>query len=343
MTAEVVPMDASATRLVDGVAFVLDAGREVPAIWGKADDVAWASGEATILVGPDGVGKTTVAQRVMLASLEIGDRVLGLPVEPADTGVLYVSADRPRQAARSLARMVDLLDKRAAGRLREGLRVWWGSLPFDLRKQPQELADWASRLGASHLFLDSLGAIVSRLSDDETGSAVQQAFAYASAAGVEVFATHHNRKAQGDNKKPTAISDVYGSRFITAGCGSVLSLWGSAGDPLVEFRQLKSPAGDVGPFDVELDQVHGDVRVMEGTDLLGQLRAARDGLSAKQAGALLDGANEKSREVKARRRLEELARRGLAVRREGAVIRGSIHEPDRYFAAAREGLQETLG
>jgi integrase len=35
------------------------------------------------------------------------------------------------------------------------------------------------------------------------------------AAGVEVLALHHQRKAQGDNKRPRALSDVYGSLRIS--------------------------------------------------------------------------------------------------------------------------------
>jgi hypothetical protein len=36
-------------------------------------------------------------------------------------------------------------------------------------------------------------------------------------------------------------------RRITAGAGSVVLLWGAAGDPIVEWRHLKQPAAEVGP------------------------------------------------------------------------------------------------
>jgi hypothetical protein len=72
--------------------------------------------------------------------------------------------------------------------------------------------------------------------------------------------------------------------------------------------------------------------VVEGTDLLGHLRAAPGGLSAKQAARFMEGATDKARESKARRRLEELVTRGLAYRRPGDTIRGGVHEPDTYFA-----------
>jgi hypothetical protein len=204
-------------------------------------------------------------------------------------------------------------------------------LPFDLVKVPGELASWATSFGASHVILDSLGFVATRLTEDETGSAIAQAFMAASVAGLEVFWTGHPRKASGENKKPNKIEDVYGSRWITAASGSILSLWASPGDPVAELRQLKSPSGEVGPFLVELDHEHGRVSVIEGTDLLGHLRASATGLSAKEAARLMEGASERARETKARRRLESLVGRGLGYRRPGEAIRGGVHEPDRYF------------
>ena len=114
--------------------------------------------------------------------------------------------------------------------------------------------------------------------------------------------------------------------------GSVLLLWGQAGDPIVELRHLKQPSEPVGPFMVEIDHRSGGVSVAEGSDLLAFLRAVTKGLSAKEAGLHMEGENEKAREKKAYRKLEGYVSKGLAYRREGAQIRGSIHEPDRYYA-----------
>ena len=41
--------------------------------------------------------------------------------------------------------------------------------------------------------------------------------------------------------KPKRLADVYGSRWLTAGMGSVLLLWGEPGDLVVEVRHLKQP------------------------------------------------------------------------------------------------------
>ncbi len=336
---EPVPLPA---QMTDGLSFAMGATAEEDAIWGRNDAIAWAPGEATGLVGPDGVGKTTVVHRLALGLAGVEGTLLGLPITPAEGRVLLVAADRPKQAARSMWRMLVELPSRDHAKLRETVLVWRGPLPFDFVKAPGDLASWATSFGASHVILDSLGFVATRLIEDETGSAIAQAFMAASVAGLEVFWTGHPRKPVGENRKPNTISDVYGSRWITAASGSILSLWASPGDPVAELRQLKSPSGEVGPFLVELDHEHGRVSVIEGTDLLGHLRASAMGLSAKEAGRLMEGASERARETKARRRLESLVGRGLAYRREGDPIRGSVHEPDRYFATPPPGVHEEL-
>jgi replicative DNA helicase len=328
-------------QMTDGLAFAQGATSSDAAIWGKGGDSAWSPGEAFGIVGPDGVGKTTLAQRIILALAGVEPTVLGLNVEPAAGHVIYVAADRPKQAQRSLWRMLPGIDRRGHGKIRERVLVWQGPLPFDLAKvQPEALAEWVAGFDGSHVILDSLAFVATRLTEDETGSALAQCFMATSVAGIEVCWLGHPRKASGENKKPNTLADVYGSRWITAASGSVLSLWASAGDPVVEVRQQKSPAGEVGPFLMEIDHDTGAVSVAEGTDLLGHLRAAAGGLSAKQAARLVDGSSEKAREVKARRRLEGFVSRGLAHRREGAPIRGRIHEPDVYFATPWPGVRE---
>jgi replicative DNA helicase len=334
---EPVPLPA---QMTDGLTFAMGAPEEEDAIWGRNDAIAWSPGEATGLVGPDGVGKTTVVHRLALGLAGVEGTLLGLPIAPASGRVLLVAADRPKQAARSMWRMLVELPSRDHAKLREAVLVWQGPLPFDLVKAPGDLASWATGFGASHVILDSLGFVATRLIEDETGSAIAQAFMAASVAGLEVFWTGHPRKASGDNRKPNKIEDVYGSRWITAASGSILSLWANPGDPVAELRQLKAPSGEVGPFLVELDHEKGTINVLEGTDLLGHLRASPAGLTSREASRLMEGATERAREVKARRRLEALRSRGFAYRREGEPIRGGVHEPDRYFATPPQDLRE---
>ena len=328
------------TQMEDGLAFVLGGSVEEEPIWGRGtEDVAWSHGEPTGLFGPDGVGKTTLGHLIAFGLLAIQPKVLGMHIEPADAMVLYVSADRPHQSQRAMWRLAKDLDKTAFAKLKTGLFVWRGPLPFDLVKEPAKLAEFAADYGASHVLLDSLGMIVPRLTEDETGSALAQAFTVCSVGGIELLWLLHPRKANAENRRPNTLADVYGSRWITASTGSVFSLWGDAGDPVVEFKHLKPPRNEVGPFMVEIDHAAGTMAVVDGTDLLGVLRDARDGLTAKEAARSLDGASERAKVEKARRKLDGFVERKVAYRRPGEVVRGAVTEPGRYFATPREGSE----
>ena len=250
------------TQMEDGLAFVLGGSVEEEPIWGRGtEDVAWSHGEPTGLFGPDGVGKTTLGHLIAFGLLAIQPKVLGMHIEPADAMVLYVSADRPHQSQRAMWRLAKDLDKTAFAKLKTGLFVWRGPLPFDLVKEPAKLAEFAADYGASHVLLDSLGMIVPRLTEDETGSALAQAFTVCSVGGIELLWLLHPRKANAENRRPNTLADVYGSRWITASTGSVFSLWGDAGDPVVEFKHLKPPRNEVGPFMVEIDHAAGTMAV----------------------------------------------------------------------------------
>src|SRR4051812_4917368 len=91
------------SRFRDGASFVLDAPEFVPPIWGDDHgDVLWARGEPLLIVGPPGVGKTTLAQQLVLGRCGIRpavDPLLGLPVKPGAEKTVYIAADRPQQAA----------------------------------------------------------------------------------------------------------------------------------------------------------------------------------------------------------------------------------------------------
>lgn len=104
---------------IDGAAFILDTPAEVVPVWGRGDEVLWAQGEPLLINGPTGVGKTTIAQQLVLARLGMREEVLSYPVTSDGRPVLYVAGDRPSQEARSMARMVTEADRetsRAASR-----------------------------------------------------------------------------------------------------------------------------------------------------------------------------------------------------------------------------------
>ena len=124
---------AGATRSIPGGQFILDSPAEVPALWGKGDEVLQSAGESLLIVGPDGVGKTTLASRYALARCGLSSELLGYPVAPAQGRVGYFALDRPQQIARSFGRMVPKTNRSL---LDERLTVWSGPLPVDVLRTP---------------------------------------------------------------------------------------------------------------------------------------------------------------------------------------------------------------
>lgn len=310
---------SSDPRALDGASFIFDASDEQAAVWGSGARVAWSAGEPCILAGPQGVGKSTIAQQLVLRRIGLYDASLcDLAIEIDNRPALYVAADRPKQISRSFRRMVTE-EHRAV--LAERLVVWRGPPPFDLATDPQRLVGWVRSAAGGEIgtvVLDSLKDMVSDLSKEDIGHRVARALGALVGEGVETLAVHHQRKATSENRVPRKLADVYGSTWITAGAGSVLLLWGEPGDPLVELRHLKQPVEEVGPLVLAHDHMRGQVRVQT-RDLAQLVAQAPEGLSAGEAAKQLYGrsrATNAERE-KARRRLDSLVDAGILRRQPG--------------------------
>ncbi|MEU8275713.1 AAA family ATPase [Microbispora bryophytorum] len=315
-----------------GAAFVLDVPAEVPSIWGKGTSVLWAPGEAIMIVGGNGVGKTTLAHQLVAARLGILDTVLGFSVEAGSGRVLYLACDRPRQIARAMQR---LFSEEHREILEERLIVWKGPPPHDFAKRTDILVAMCAKAEADTVVVDSLKDVAIGLSEDAVGAAYNRARQQAIAAGVEVIELHHQKKVGNSGGKPNELGDVYGSTWITAGAGSVILLDGKAGDPIVDFKHLKQPADEVGPFRVVHDHDTGLSSIEGSVDLLTLSRNFPHGMTPKAAAMQLFDTDEPTRSEteKARRKLDKLVSDGLMVVKEGAHT-GPGKPPRLYFRVA---------
>ncbi len=301
-------------QFIPGGSFILDTDPTPQPLWGDGEQVLWADGESLIIDGPQGVGKTTLAQQVGLgrAGFDEHSKLLGFPIVPGQRRLLYLAMDRPKQAARSFRRMVGEawrveLDKR--------ISVWQGPPPYDLAKHTNLLLKLCVQADADTVVIDSLKDAAIGLTDDEVGAGYNRARQTAIAGGVQLLELHHNRKALSGAKaeRPT-IDDVYGSTWLTSGAGSVILLNGAPGDPIVSLHHLKQPADEVGPFKVIHDQTTGQSQIWHELDL-GMLAAQSNGVTAIEVAKALFETDKPtaSEKEKARRRLATLTRKGQLV------------------------------
>ncbi|MFE9481458.1 bifunctional DNA primase/polymerase [Streptomyces spororaveus] len=322
------PEPAAATSFKRGGAFFHDVPATPPAVWGAGGDVLWAEGEALLIAAPQGVGKTTLAHQLIRARLGLQENVLGFPVTPGKV-VLLLAMDRPSQTRRAGARIFGRDDP---AYLNEHLVVWEGPPPFDLAKRPEILAAMCERAKADTVVIDSIKDAAIGLSDDAVGAGYNRARQKALSEGVQVLENHHVIKRGPNGAAPNTMADIYGSTWITSGAGSVVLLWGEAGDPLVSFRHLKQPMDEVGPFHLVHDHEAGTTDVQHAADLLDMAR--RGGVHGVTAAAAAEVMFESKKispaqREKARRRLEKLTRSGHLTR----VDSSSPGEPARYYLA----------
>lgn len=322
------------SRFIDGAQFILDAPDEIPAVWGRGQEVLWAEGEALMICGGNGLGKTTLAAQLVRARLGLTDRILGYPVQPGRRRVLYLAMDRPKQIARALGRSFSESERDV---LADWLVFWQGPPLSDLAQNPYMLRKMCEHAGADTVIVDSLKDAAVGLSADETGAGYNRARQAATVAGIQVTELHHTVKRNPNGGEPKDLADVYGSAWLTAGAGSVFLLTGQPGDPVVGCKHAKQPMEELGPWQLVHDHVRGNTAIQGEVDPFTWLHArGLNGGTAKELACFLGDTDSPSpaQREKARRKLEKLAEDGLANRIDGG---GETKSTARYMAAGTSG------
>lgn len=330
----------TASLYQDGASFILDAPSRIPALWGEGGRVFWAEGEALMLCGPTGVGKTTLAGQVVYGRLGLLPTVLGLPVAPGEKNVLWLASDRPSQIRRSLRRLArdewrDVLAAR--------LVVWKGPPANGFDIDQNLLRQMCEQVGADTVVVDSLKDVAIGLSKDEVSAGYNLARQRALQAGIEILELHHQVKRGTNDGPPNTIADVYGGGHLVNGAGSVILLWGKPGDPVVKLTHLKQPSEEVGPFWVAHDAASGSSQIQDQVDLVLLAAHAPAGITAPEAAAALFETKDpdKAQVRKARDRLNRLCEPSdgnpaRLIKAKGRLGGADGTSPDTYHAASGE-------
>jgi hypothetical protein len=230
---------------------VLDVPSATP-IWGDCHSPWTAEGQSTLIVGPDGTGKTTICEHYSKARIGLegwaGD-LLGDPVKllPEDQNVLYLAADRPIQVMQGFGRGVNESHREM---LHDRLRIWPGLPPMDLTTSAGQswLLAMIEKFNIGLLIIDSRKD-VGNVMDPREVNRLNQLLKRLDADGVEVVIPHHPIQSAESPKHPPRITDVMGYREVYSGTGSVLMLKGKAGEGQAVLHQVK-------PIMEKHDKVH---------------------------------------------------------------------------------------
>ena len=323
------------SRLFAGDEFILDAPENAAAWWGDGSKVLAAHGEAAMLAGVSGVGKTTLEGQLVRASIGLQSHVLGFPVEECPK-VLIFAMDRPAQAQRSFRRVFRPEDREV---LAKRVVFWKGPPLEDFAMSPDSFLELVEKAGlkpGDRIFLDSLKDAAVGLSEDRVGAGYNRARQIVLTAGYDIFELHHMVKRNSDGGAPKDLADVYGSNHLVNGAGSVMVLHGKSGDPIVTLYHVKQPMDDCGPLQV----VHGgasgesvvDTTAHDVVEIVREQGPA--GCTAEDAAVVLfaTARPDKAQQEKARRRLASAVERGVLTKVTEGAGRGAS---TRWFLAAR--------
>lgn len=193
-----------------------------------------------LLTGPSGIGKTTVSLDVA-SSMALGSDALDRHTAPARIGFFSLEMSLP-ELKHFLMLQKSAYTQEELETLEDRLKFVPLGEPLSLnRKDERELInDFISDYKLDGIVIDSLGSSTEEdLSDESIKKLMNWNDTLRSKRGVWTWFIHHHRKATSDNKKPNALSDVYGSMFITRNATSVVALWDSPLPNTLEVRPLK--------------------------------------------------------------------------------------------------------
>lgn len=256
---------------VDGFEFMFGEIAEDVPLWGDGDHLLWTEGGGLMIPSDQGLGKSFTAQQITLGRLGLGPGdLLGLTLHPLaqEKIIVYLALDRPRQIARSMARLFKTEEEREVARQR--LRIWTKPVPVDVLGGTHAFADWLQETFGSNIgdvIVDSVKDLTpANLSNGEVGQALDMAWKECRARGMSTLLLHHERKTGNEDSRANrlpSLDNIYGSVWLTSGMDSVLHIQGKQGANMVTYTHLKPIIELVPPVDAMHDQDKGRTHVIE--------------------------------------------------------------------------------
>lgn len=255
---------------VDGYEFMFGEVAEDIPIWGDGDNLLWTEGGGLMIPSDQGLGKSFTAQQVVLGRLGLGPgHLLDLTIHrlAAEKSIVYLALDRPRQIARSMARLFNTDSEREVAQRR--LKIWTKPVPIDILGDPHAFADWVQDTfgtDVGDVIVDSIKDLTpADLSKGDVGQSLDMAWKECRARGMSTLLLHHERKTGGDtsraNRQPS-LDNIYGSVWLTSGMDSVLHIQGKQGANIVTYTHLKPIIELLDPIDAMHDQDRGRTEVI---------------------------------------------------------------------------------
>lgn len=209
-----------------------------------------------LMSGPSGIGKTQIALDAA-AHFTNGLDFLERPVEQSKVGFLSLEMGLT-DLKYFLMTLQAAYTPEQQEVMEEMLQIFPVGEPLYMAKEAElnKLDQVIGDLKLGGLIVDSLGdATDEDLSDQGFRKFFHRMSKLRAKHNCWMWFIHHNRKANGDNKKPNKLADVYGSQYITSQATSVFCLWdGNYANSLqilpLKIRLAKRPE----PFHIHRDE-----------------------------------------------------------------------------------------
>lgn len=227
-----------------------------------------------MVVSSPGIGKTQFTLQFGIAC-GLGTDFLGFRIERTFK-ILWLSLEMHGPALQFFTKqMAKAYTPEQLQVLEDNLKIVpMGSiLPLDHPEGRKFLEALIDEYKPDGIFIDSIGKVTNESLSNEVKAKELNIYYAKLRKKYDVFLwfVHHNRKANGDNKKPRDLADIYGNMYIQQDLTTAVSLWREKGETDIEVSFIKSRlAKEPHPFIVRRnDSLHFE-KVVKPVEEIGQ-------------------------------------------------------------------------